>query len=41
MWVPKGGRVEKGWLRSVEIADTNYYIENGETTRSPGYSTGN
>ena len=28
-----GGEVEEGWIGSLGLADTNYYIQDGQTTR--------
>ena len=30
----RGRGVEEGWIGSLGLADANYYIENGYTTRS-------
>ena len=30
----QGGKLGEGWISSLGLADTNYYVPNGKTTRS-------
>ena len=36
LWLPRsrGVRMGKAWIGSLRLADTNYYIKNGQRTRS-------
>ena len=33
-WLPKRRGMVEGWIGSLGLADANYYIQNGQTTRS-------
>ena len=36
MWLPKGGEAREGWTGSLGLADANYYIQTGTTTKQQG-----
>ena len=29
LWLPKSKQTEGGWIKSLRLADANYYIQNG------------
>ena len=29
VWLPRGKRMEAGWIGNLGLADANYYVENG------------